>query len=114
MNIVSNMTSPRSGEPVKNQFHITLTVDGTTVRVFQSYSTVIALKFTFNGATFVILDERAWDYSVTTSRYRNEFLGENTADTRLKIRDGRYELMNLNESPSTVEAIVRNKKEIHA
>lgn len=62
---VSNMSSPRSGSPVANQFIIT---DGAR-EVFQSYSTPIAYK---EGATFYISSD--WNYSVTTSKYFYEWL----------------------------------------
>jgi len=85
---VTNMLSPRSNNPVANQFIVT---DGAD-RYFQSYDSVI-VKVTPKG-TF--LDEKYWDCSVTTSKYRNRFLGENSAETKRKINDGTYILTNLN------------------
>ena len=64
---VSNLISPRSGEPVKNQF--TIFSDG--VEYFQSYNTTIAK---YEGATLTISSDH--DYSVTTSRYFNQWLKE--------------------------------------
>lgn len=61
--------------------------------VFQSYDSIIAVKF-FDGRK-TLLDERYWDYSSTTGKYRNQFLGENIAETRKKIKDGTYVLANL-------------------
>ena len=86
--LVSNMESPRTGAPVANQFIIS-TDEGL---YFQSYRTLIALKQ--NGKVY--LDENSWDYSRTTGKYRNRFLGENTAETRKKIKSGEYILINLN------------------
>lgn len=86
---VTYMNSPKSGYPVANQFVIT-TEDG---EYFQSYWTIIA--FRANDGT-ITLDEGSWDYSRTTGKYRNEFLGENTAETRKKIKSGEYKLANLN------------------
>ena len=86
--IVNNMTSPRSGREVANQFIIDAD-DGT---YFQSYNTMIAV-ITNAG---VKLDAKAWDYSRTTSKYRNEFLQETTKETLAKIKDGTYELADLN------------------
>lgn len=80
----------RAGRPVENQFIIT-TDDG---RYFQSYSSVIA--FRPYGEDVIYLDENTWDYSTTTGKYRNEFLGEGIADTRKKIESGAYKLVNLN------------------
>lgn len=59
---------------------------------FQSYDTIIAVK-TIEG---ILLDEENWDCSVTTSKYRNRFLNEKTADTRKKIETGEYKLIDLN------------------
>lgn len=101
---VSNMISA-AGNPVANQFVISGAVvilpdDTYTGELFQSYNSVIALKaYDCNntGNTFrVFLDERFWDYSVTTGRYRNQFLGEGIAETRKKIESGEYTLVNLN------------------
>jgi len=84
---VQNMQSS-NGNNIANQFIIT---DGNKT-IFQSYQSVIAIKE--NGK--VTLDENKWDYSVTTGKYRNEFLGEGIAVTRQKIASGVYTLENLN------------------
>ena len=73
---------------VKNQFTIS-TNDGI---YFQSYNSIIALKS--KGKTY--LDENTWDYSVTTGRYRNQFLHETKKETEKKIASGEYILTNLN------------------
>ena len=86
---VKQMTSSRSDRPVANQF-IIYTSEG---KYFQSYDSVIAFKDNEGNVT---LDNYTWDYSRTTSKYRNEFLGEGIAETRSKIESGRYELKNLN------------------
>ena len=86
---VENFTSNKSGNPIANQFRITLK-NGT--EIFQSYSSVIAIKV--NGQTF--LDRTCWNYSRTTSRYRREFLNEDTLTTKKKIKNDVYILMNLN------------------
>jgi len=77
------------GNEPKNQ-EIVYEEDGTT---FVSYGTKIAKK-TNDGK--ILLDEHYWDYSVTTGRYRNQFLGEGVADTRKNIKDGVYILTDLN------------------
>lgn len=84
---VENMESSR-GNLVPNQFKI-YTDDGV---YFQSYRTIIAARI--KGKT--LLDTDKWDYSRTTGKYRNQFLGENTAETRKKIKSGEYTLVNLN------------------
>jgi hypothetical protein len=74
---------------VKNQFLIH-SDNGT---YFQSYRTIIAFK-AFSGK--IKLDKNAWDYSRTTGKYRNLFLGEDKKETEKKIKSGIYELTNLN------------------
>ena len=86
---VSNMPSPRTGNPVANQFIIS-TPHG---EIFQSYTSTICVRE--NDGT-VTLDENSWDYSVTTNKYRSEFLQENTQKTRKKIHAGIYKTANLN------------------
>ena len=86
---VRQMNSVRSGNPVANQF-IIYTDEG---NYFQSYDSVIAFRGEDNKIT---LDEYYWDYSRTTSKYRNQFLGESIADTRAKIDSGEYKLADLN------------------
>jgi ABC-type Fe3+ transport system substrate-binding protein len=86
---VRQMTSNSSGNPVANQF-IIYASDG---NYFQSYNSVIAFKGNDGKIT---LDNYYWDYSRTTSKYRNQFLGEGVADTRAKIESGEYELADLN------------------
>ena len=61
--------------------------------VFQSYDSIIAIR-DLTGR--VLLDEIYWNYSNTTSRYRNKFLGETTKETQSKIDSGEYKLVNLN------------------
>lgn len=60
---------------------------------FQSYRSIIALKQ--NDGT-IVLSEKYWDYSQTTSKYRNIFLGETTEQTRYQIKIGNYKLQKLN------------------
>ena len=85
---VSNMYS-NNGNKVANQFIIT---DG-AVDYFQSYDSMIVKR----TEDKVYLDEHYWNYSVTTSRYRNMFLNETTKETQKKIKDGVYILTNLNQ-----------------
>lgn len=94
---VQNMTSPR-GKTVPNQFIIT-TEKG---EYFQSYKSVIAFKPSrshciANGIDYPIrLDSKYWDYSTTTGKYRNQFLGETKDKTQAKIDSGEYILADLN------------------
>lgn len=79
-----------NGRTVPNQF--TITTDKGIF--FQSYESLIAYKPFGEGKT--ILDETYWDYSTTTGKYRNMFLGEGIEETRKKIDSGEYLLENLN------------------
>lgn len=85
---VCNMTS-HNGNKIANQFLIT-TQDGV---YFQSYRSIIAFEGN-DGVT--TLDEHYWDYSKTTGKYRNIFLGESKKETEAKIKSGVYKLANLN------------------
>ena len=84
---VKNMKSS-SGRAVANQFEIE-TDDATYL---QSYDSIIVKRM--SGVRY--LDEYYWDYSTTTGRYRNMFLGENKGVTQMKIDSGEYILTNLN------------------
>lgn len=88
---VRNMTG-HSGREVSNQFIIT-TPEG---EFFQSYETVIA-HVPEDPAKPIQLDKNNWDYSVTTAKYRNKFLGENKSETARKIKSGEYILTDLNK-----------------
>lgn len=84
---VTNMTNGR-GRKVANQFII----ENENVYTFQSYDSVIAVV-DFDNSTITI--GYNWDYSTTTSRYRNQFfetLGldelTDTASVRTAIKNG--------------------------
>ena len=85
---VQNMTS-FMGNPVPNQFIID---DENGNRFFQSYQSII-IKVS-DGKTY--LDEKLWNYSITTAKYRNLFLWETTNEVKAKIESGDYILTNLN------------------
>jgi hypothetical protein len=87
---VYNMTSPR-GNKVPNQFII----EHGGFTYFQSYQTIITRKHHKTGT--ITLDRDMWDYSVTTLKYLNSFLGHNTKETRRRIKAGVYKLANLNK-----------------
>jgi hypothetical protein len=95
---IRNMISSR-GNIVANQFEIedalfennTLKMKGT---MFQSYDSNIAFKSYESGKVY--LDKEYWDYSVTTGKYRNQFLGETKKETEKKIKSGEYKLVDLN------------------
>ena len=85
---VSNMIG-HSGRPIVNQFIISTT----DAIYFKSYNSII-VKQCFNEGIF--LDEKYWEYSHTTSKYRNLFLNETKKETQAKIDSGEYKLTNLN------------------
>ena len=87
---VENFKSSKSGLPIANQFRITLQ---NGIEVFQSYNSIICVKA--DGETY--LDYDRWNYSRTTSRYRNQFLNETTVETVKKIGLGQYACVHLNK-----------------
>lgn len=87
---VFQLTSPKSGNEVANQFDI----ETEAGHYFQSYRSIIAFKEFGTGQVF--LDETYWDYSRTTAKYRSQWLGENTKETQAKIKSGEYQLVDLN------------------
>ena len=89
---VSQFTNSK-GNKVANQFII---FDSERTQ-FQSYDSIIVETGFENNIRYTKLDSRYWDYSRTTSKYRNQFLGETTKKTQAKIDSGEYELTNLNE-----------------
>ncbi len=98
---VQNMTSS-NGNKVANQFIISEEghgFNGNFIKkeVFQSYATVIATRTIWIDRTDTTLDENYWDYSITTGKYRNQFLGETKKETERKIKDGIYTLADLNK-----------------
>ena len=93
MNIkVYNLNSPRTGNPVANQYEI-ITEDD---YIFQSYSSIIAKR---NKETNKItLDSYYWDYSVTTLKYLKQFLNTNMSKKEIQdaIESGEIKTANLN------------------
>ena len=98
---VRNMTG-RTGREVANQFIITNNEwDKNGIHchteTFQSYdSFIVQIRNNGLAGRTVFLDETYWDYSKTTGKYRNQFLGEDKVTTQAKINSGEYKLVNLN------------------
>lgn len=95
-----NMKSP-NGREVPNQFILSEEGHGANgnfikKEVFQSYQSVIAERITWSDRIDITLDSNYWDYSTTTGKYRNQFLGEGIDETRKKIASGIYKMANLN------------------
>lgn len=98
---VYNMQSP-NGREVANQFIITEEGRGALGNfikreTFQSYASVIAERIVWDDRIDIKLDVNYWDYSTTTGKYRNQFLGEDKKETEKKIKAGVYELIDLNK-----------------
>ena len=85
---VENMVSSK-GNKIANQFLIY----ANSGVYFQSYRSVIAFK---RPGKKTQIDSAYWDYSVTTGKYRSQFLNETKKETQAKIDSGEYELTNLN------------------
>jgi len=98
---VKNITNSK-GRPVVNQFILSESGNGANgnyilKEVFQSYSSVIAERITWIDSIDITLDKNYWDYSTTTGKYRNLFLGETKKETKEKIEKGVYKLSDLNK-----------------
>ena len=95
------------GNIVPNQF-IIYTEFGS---VFKSYKSIIAKIVDYKNGLYnptIELDQKYWNYSNTTGKYRNIFLNETIKDTRKKIKSGEYKLTDLNTVPvyeDTVEIV---------
>ncbi|MDY0138255.1 MAG: hypothetical protein RBR50_01025 [Candidatus Izemoplasmatales bacterium] len=79
-----------NGKAIANQYILT---HDNGDKYFQSYDSIIAVKKA-NGD--ILLDEKSWNFSSTTAKYRNVFLNETTKGTQKKIDAGIYKLANLN------------------
>ena len=101
---VTNLTSPRSGEPVANQYEIT-SDDGAT-STFQSYRTVIAKN---TSGHFVISSD--WNYSRTTSKYFHQWLrsfgldGEDIEGVKKFLKKANYGDTDKSRSRFTLEYV---------
>ncbi len=89
---ITNLQSPRSGNPVANQFMISTD----KYNIFKSYQTIIAKQN--RNTNKITLDKNWWDYSATTLRYLKVFLGTSKSKKELEedIKQGIYKLSNLN------------------
>ena len=93
---VRNMESPRSGNPVANQFIIC----GSGTEIFQSYSTVIAKRtwgITRGEKGWLTVDANDWNYSRTTARYLRQFCNYSTKEIVEGIADGTILTEDLNK-----------------
>ena len=72
---------------VQNQF----VISANSYTAFQSYNTLIAVKY--DGKVY--LNANMWDYSKTTGKYRNLFLGLNKKETEARIKSGEITLVEM-------------------
>ena len=86
---IENMTN-ENGNKVKNQFIIK---EASGNVFFKSYDVLIVQKC-INGR--LLLDKKYWDFSKTTRKYRNLFLGMDSETVKKKIANGDIELVSLN------------------
>lgn len=86
---VGNMTSPKTGKEVANQFIIR----NDEVTYFQSYDVIIAKE----EGTQITLDKNYYKYSYTTVKYRNAFLGMTSKEVEKAIKEGSIILDDLNK-----------------
>jgi hypothetical protein len=96
---VQNITSS-NGNKIANQFVITDNDNGNKKEYFQSDKSMIVKKIYDHLGCDVVetyLDQKYWNYSNTTGKYRNIFLGENITETKKKIKSGEYILTDLNK-----------------
>ena len=87
--LVKNMLSNKNNS-IPNQFII---YDDEWV-IFQSYESIIA-RYSFNKMK-IELDSKYWNYSKTTSKYRNIFLDMKSQEIKKGIKEGSLILTNLN------------------
>ncbi len=83
---IEQLISRHTGNPVNNHFTI-FTDKGTAL---QSYDSIVTFREFGSGDVFLSPD---WSYSVTTNKYRVQFLGEFKAETDKKIASGEYKLV---------------------
>jgi hypothetical protein len=88
---VTNFTNDK-GNKVPNQFII----NDSEYTAFQSYNSII-VKTTFeDGKRVIYLDSYYYNYSKTTAKYRNQFLGCTSKEIEKGIKEGKYILTDLN------------------
>ena len=66
-------------------------------KIFQSYDSIIAIKDFNKTPMQITLDKNYWDYSQTTGKYRNIFLGMDKKETEKQIKQNIIKLKDLNK-----------------
>tara|TARA_R110002050_G_scaffold251981_1_gene390222 strand:+ start:235 stop:507 length:273 start_codon:yes stop_codon:yes gene_type:complete len=86
-----NMTSSK-GRKVPNQ----IIMYGNSKMYFQSYNVIVAMSDSSEDFCQTYLDEKYWNYSKTTSKYLNKYLGMTSPQVKNAIKRGGLILTNLN------------------
>jgi hypothetical protein len=86
---VSNLEG-QNGKKVANQ----IIIETDLGVYFKSYDSIIA--FTPDDKLIIFLDEKFWNYSATTIKYRNQFLKMTSKQVDEYIKSGLIKLVNLN------------------
>ena len=86
---ISHLFTRRGRNPAVNQVVVHVPAGD----AFFSYGTFIAFSPARRDLNNPVVLGPDWNYSNTTGRYRNQFLGEGLADTRRKIGSGEYRLL---------------------
>lgn len=87
-----NLTSPRTGRAVANQFVIYVATKKGRKKVFKSYETVVAVV---DESGCVTLD-KSYRKSITTEKYLTQFLGNTKLERKELIEQNVYKLADLN------------------
>ena len=103
--IVRNMISPK-GNYVPNQYVININ----TYEIFQSYRSIIIINDLKDNSVY--LNKDYYDYSNTTSRYRNIFLGITTKEMEQKIKQKEFILIPNDKIEYKLANLIKPYKEI--
>ncbi len=76
-------------EPQEKKNYTIITIGD--MYICYSYETPIAMKY----KNQIYIDEGSYDYSNTTGKHRKDFLREGLDDTRKKMKNGTYKVVDL-------------------
>ena len=73
----------QNGNPSANQIEILVHNENTITNIFQSYSSIIAkIHYNTEYNNTLIIDNKAYEHSVTTSKYLNMWMYNNGIDPK--------------------------------
>jgi len=87
-----NLRSSRSGVEVPNQIVVEVLTNKGRRSIFKSYQTIIAMIDELGCVTI----DKGYRKSQTTEKYLNQFLGNTKPERAKLIKQGVYQLANLN------------------